>query len=343
MKNRILVTGGTGYIGSHTVVELINAQYEVVIIDDLSNSYASVIDNILKITGKKPAFEQFNLCDKKLLDQFFKKYTDISAIIHFAASKSVNESVEKPLKYYRNNLMSCINLLDAMREYSVPYMVFSSSCTVYGQPEKLPVTEYAPLQTPSSPYGNTKQICEKIIQDVTISNEDISAISLRYFNPIGAHTSSLIGELSTGTPDNLVPYITQTGIGIREFLRVFGNDYDTPDGTCIRDFIHVIDIADVHIKAVERLLGNKNKAQYEFFNVGTGRGYSVMEVIKTFEKVSGKKLNYKILGRRPGDIEKIWADTSLANKELEWVATRDLDEMLLTAWNWEKHYRPVNI
>ncbi|MBF0395388.1 MAG: UDP-glucose 4-epimerase GalE [Desulfobacterales bacterium] len=343
MKNRILVTGGTGYIGSHTVVELINAQYEVVIIDDLSNSYASVIDNILKITGKKPVFEQFNLCDKKFLDQFFEKYTDISAIIHFAASKSVNESVEKPLKYYRNNLMSCINLLDAMREYSVPYMVFSSSCTVYGQPEKLPVTEYAPLQTPSSPYGNTKQICEKIIQDVTISNEDISAISLRYFNPIGAHTSSLIGELSTGTPDNLVPYITQTGIGIREFLRVFGNDYDTPDGTCIRDFIHVIDIADVHIKAVERLLGNKNKAQYEFFNVGTGRGYSVMEVIKTFEKVSGKKLNYKILGRRPGDIEKIWADTSLANKELEWVATRDLDEMLLTAWNWEKHYRPVNI
>ncbi len=339
MANKILVTGGTGYIGSHTVVELINAGFEVVIIDDLSNSLISALDGIEKIIGKRPAFEQFNLCDREKVFSFFKKQPDINGIIHFAASKAVGESVNVPLKYYRNNLFSLINLLDAQIEYNIQNLVFSSSCTVYGQPDKLPVTEDAPVQKANSPYGNTKQICEEIIQDTIKANKNLKAISLRYFNPIGAHDSALIGELPLGIPDNLVPYITQTAFGIREELKVYGDDYNTPDGSCIRDYIHVVDLAKAHVIALKRMIENKTKADYEYFNLGTGNGFSVLDAIKSFEKVSGQKLNYKIVNRRPGDIEKIWADTSYANNELGWKAEKSLDEMMLSAWNWEKSYR----
>jgi UDP-glucose 4-epimerase len=339
MKKKILVTGGTGYIGSHTVVELIGEGFEPIIVDNLYNSEAEVINRIQKITGVKPLLEVFDLCDQDRLNLFIKKHQDISAVIHFAAYKAVGESVNKPLDYYRNNLLSLVNLLDAMKHYAIPHLVFSSSCTVYGQPEKLPVTEDAPLQPATSPYGNTKQIGESIIRDTVASDKNVKAISLRYFNPIGAHPSALIGELPRGVPENLVPYLTQTGYGIREELKVFGDDYDTPDGSCVRDYLHVVDLAKAHVIAIKRLIENKNKKNYEVFNLGTGNGVSVFEAIKSFERVSGIKLKFKIVGRRAGDIEKIWADPSFANNELGWKTLSSLDEAMKTAWEWEKMIR----
>lgn len=339
MKKKIMVTGGTGYIGSHTSVELIEKGFDVIIIDNLYNSEAEVIDRIYKITGVKPVLEVFDLCDQEKLERFFKKYKDILAIIHFAAYKAVGESVDKPLEYYRNNLLSLVNLLDSMKGFSIPNLVFSSSCTVYGQPVKLPVTEDAPLQPATSPYGNTKQIGEAIIRDTTVSDNKIKAISLRYFNPIGAHPSALIGELPRGVPENLVPYITQTAYGLRDDFKIFGNDFDTPDGYCIRDYLHVVDLAKAHVVAVKRLIDGKNRKNYEIFNLGTGIGVSVLEVINSFERVSGIKLKYTVTGRRAGDIEKIWADPSFANKELGWKTLSSLDEAMKTAWDWEKHIR----
>jgi UDP-glucose 4-epimerase len=342
MKKKIVVTGGTGYIGSHTAVELINEGFEVILIDNLYNSEAVVAERIGKITGTTPALEVFDLCNKEKLDIFFRKKNDIAAIIHFAAYKAVGESVNKPLEYYRNNLLSLINLLDGMIQYAIPSLVFSSSCTVYGQPEKLPVTEDAPMQPAISPYGNTKQIGEEIIRDATFSCKKIKAISLRYFNPIGAHPSALIGELPRGIPENLVPFITQTAYGLRDELKVFGNDYNTPDGSCIRDYLHVVDLAKAHVIAVQRLIRNRNKKNYEVFNLGTGNGVSVLEAIKSFERVSGIKLNYRITGRRAGDIEKIWADPSFANKELGWKTLSSLDDAMRSAWEWEKYFRKQN-
>ncbi len=339
MKKKILVTGGTGYIGSHTTVELIEEGFDVVIIDNLHNSDAEVADRIEKITGVRPELEVFDLCDNIRLNGFFEKHRDITSIIHFAAFKAVGESVNNPLGYYRNNLVSHMNLLDAMKKYGIPDFVFSSSCTVYGQPEKLPVTENTPLQPAASPYGNTKQVGEAIIRDTTFSDNRIKAISLRYFNPIGAHPSGLIGEQPRGVPENLVPFITQTAIGLRDELKVFGDDYDTPDGSCIRDYLHVVDLAKAHVVSVKRLQDNKNKNPYEVFNLGTGKGVSVLEAIKSFERVSGKSLKYRITGRRPGDIEKIWADPSYANSELGWKTLSSLDEAMRTAWEWEKQIR----
>jgi UDP-glucose 4-epimerase len=339
MKKKILVTGGTGYIGSHTAVELINEGFEVVIIDNLYNSEAEVADRIATITGVKPTLEVFDLCDKQKLSDFFSRHKDLSAIIHFAAYKAVSESVSKPLGYYHNNLVPLINMLDLMKNNGVAHLVFSSSCTVYGQPEKLPVTENAPLQPATSPYGNTKQVGEEIIRDTAFADKNINAIALRYFNPIGAHPSGLIGELPRGVPENLVPFITQTAYGIRQELKVFGDDYDTPDGSCIRDYLHVVDLAKAHVVAVKRLVEGKNKKNFEVFNLGTGNGVSVLEAIRSFERISGVKLNYKITGRRPGDIEKIWADPSFANRELGWKTVSTLDEAMLTAWEWEKNIR----
>jgi UDP-glucose 4-epimerase len=333
-KTKILVTGGTGYIGSHTVVELQNKGYEVVIVDNLSNSRREVVDNIEKITGKKPLLEVFDLVDREKTEDFFKRHNDIKGVIHFAAYKAVGESVEKPLKYYRNNLVSLMNIMESMIHNNVENLVFSSSCTVYGQPDELPVSEKAPIKKAESPYGNTKQISEEIIQD-TVKVEPVKAIALRYFNPIGAHESALIGELPLGVPNNLVPFITQTAIGIREQLRVFGDDYNTPDGTAIRDYIHVVDLAKAHVIAVDRMINGKMKEDFEVFNLGTGNGYTVLEVIKSFEKVSGEKLNYKIVDRRPGDVEKVWANPEYSNKELGWKAEKGLDEMMLSAWKWE--------
>lgn len=333
---KILVTGGTGYIGSHTVVELIAEGYEVVIIDNLYNSEASVINRIEKISGTKPVLEIFDLCDRDKVDDFFNRNSDLDAIIHFAAYKAVGESVNKPLDYYRNNLVSLMNLLESMRKHGTGSFVFSSSCTVYGQPENLPVTEDAPLQPPTSPYGNTKQIGEAIIRDTISSDTRLKAISLRYFNPIGAHPSALIGELPRGVPENLVPYITQTAIGLREELKVFGNDYNTPDGSCIRDYLHVVDLAKAHVVAVGRLLENRNRQNYEVFNLGTGKGVSVLEAIDSFQRIAGVKLKYKIVGRRAGDIEKIWADPTFANSELGWKTQSSLDDAMKTAWDWEK-------
>lgn len=338
-KGKILVTGGTGYIGSHTVVELQQSGFEVVIIDDLSNSSAETVDNIEKITGIRPEFEEFNLQDAAKCDAFFTKYEGIQAIIHFAASKAVGESVQEPLLYYRNNLTSLMNLVECQRKFGVKNIVFSSSCTVYGQPEILPVTEATPRKEAESPYGNTKSVCEDILRDSTSAYENINAIALRYFNPIGAHESALIGENPSGVPNNLVPFITQTAAGIREQLSVFGDDYDTRDGSCIRDFINVVDLAKAHVVAIDRLLTGKNKANYEYFNIGTGDGATVLELINSFIKSTGVDLNYKIVARRDGDIEKIYADTTLANDELGWTAEKTLDETLLSAWNWEKSYR----
>lgn len=339
MKKKILVTGGTGYIGSHTTVELTEDGFEVIIIDNLYNSEAEVADRICQITGIKPELAVFDICDKEKLNGFLQKQENIDGIIHFAAYKAVGESVNKPLEYYRNNLLSLINLLEAMKIHGIPHLVFSSSCTVYGQPEKLPVTEDAPIQPAMSPYGNTKQIGEEIIRDAAAANEKIKAISLRYFNPIGAHPSALIGELPRGVPENLVPFITQTAFGLRKELKVFGNDYNTPDGSCIRDYLHVVDLAKAHVTAVKRLIENKNKSNYEVFNLGTGKGVSVLEAIKSFERVSGIRINYQITGRRAGDIEKIWADPSLANRELGWKTISTLDESMRTAWEWEKYIR----
>lgn len=337
MKEKILVTGGAGYIGSHTVVELQNNGYDVVIVDDLSNSSINVLDGIEKITGKRPAFEQIDCGDMEKMSALFEKYPGIKAIIHFAASKAVGESVEKPLMYYRNNVLSLITILELMKKYQAPNLVFSSSCTVYGQPDILPVTEDAPTKPATSPYGNTKQIDEEIIRDTIHAEKDLKAIALRYFNPVGAHPSALIGELPNGVPNNLIPFVTQTAMGIRKELSVFGDDYDTPDGSAVRDYIYVVDLAKAHVIAVKRLLENTNKKPLEFFNLGTGRGLSVLEIVNEFEKSTGVKVNYKIVGRREGDIEKVWADPSFANNELGWKANTPVDEMLKTAWKWEQH------
>ncbi len=335
MANKILVTGGTGYIGSHTVVELQNSGCEVVIADNLSNSKIEVLDGIEAITGVRPLFEKVDLSCTKECTEFFKKQTGIKAIIHFAASKAVGESVEKPLLYYRNNLNSLMNILEAMKEFKIPNLVFSSSCTVYGQPDKLPVTEATPRKEAESPYGNTKTICEDIIRDTTKASPELKGIALRYFNPIGAHPSTQIGELPLGVPNNLIPFLTQTVAGMRAELSVFGNDYNTPDGSCIRDYINVVDLAKAHVVAINRLIEEKQKANYEFFNVGTGKGVSVLEIIESFERATGEKVPHKIVERRAGDIEQIYADTTFSNKELGWKSEKTLDETLLSAWNWQ--------
>ncbi|MDW3195909.1 MAG: UDP-glucose 4-epimerase GalE [Cytophagales bacterium] len=334
--SKILVTGGTGYIGSHTAVELLNVGFEVVIIDDLSNSELSVLDGIEEITGKRPSFAQFDLIDKSALESFFREHQNISGIIHFAAKKAVGESVQQPLMYYRNNFDSLLNLLEMMSVHKIPNIVFSSSCTVYGQPDKLPVTEDTPFQPAESPYGYSKQVCEIILRDACIADQSLNAIALRYFNPTGAHESAIIGELPKGVPANLVPFITQTAAGIRKQLKVFGNDYDTPDGSAVRDYIHVVDLAKAHVVALNRQLKQNQKSNYEFFNIGTGQGNSVLEVVKTFERVNDLKLNYQIVERRSGDIENIYADTTLANEELGWSAELGIEEMLTSAWKWQQ-------
>ena len=328
IKPRILVTGGTGYIGSHTAVELINAGYKVVIIDNLSNSNRDVLDGIEKITGVRPDFVEADCTDMPALTALFEKYPDIKGIINFAASKAVGESVEKPVLYYRNNLNTLMNLLDLMPRFGVKGIVFSSSCTVYGEPDSNPVTEAAPIKKATSPYGNTKQISEEIITDVINSGAPFKSVILRYFNPVGAHPSALIGELPNGVPQNLIPYLTQTAIGIRKELSVFGNDYDTPDGSCIRDFINVVDLAKAHVIAVERMLDDKGEAPVEIFNLGTGKGLSVLELIASFERATGVKVPHKIVGRRTGDIEKVWADPRHANEVLGWKAETSIDDTM---------------
>ncbi|MDR1089474.1 MAG: UDP-glucose 4-epimerase GalE [Prevotella sp.] len=343
MKGKILVTGGAGYIGSHTVVELQNAGYSVVIIDNLSNSTADSIDGIERITGIRPVFEKLDCNDFDGLKKLFAVHPDIKGIIHFAASKAVGESVQKPLLYYRNNLNSLINLLDLMPESGVKNIVFSSSCTVYGEPDKNPIDESAPIKPAESPYGNTKQINEEVIHDVVRSGAPVKSIILRYFNPVGAHPSAEIGELPNGVPQNLVPYITQTAMGIRQQLSVFGDDYNTPDGSCIRDFINVVDLAKAHVVAIDRMLEDKSRDKVEIFNLGTGRGVSVLELIEVFEKVSGTKLNYKIVGRREGDIEKIWAEPKHANTVLGWTATENIEDTMASAWKWQLKLREKGI
>lgn len=340
MKQTILVTGGTGFIGSHTTVELIEAGYNVVIVDNLSNSNIGVLDGIEKITGVRPAFEQVDLRDREATEGVFAKYPGIEGIIHFAASKAVGESVQKPLLYYHNNIISLINLLELMPKYGVKGIIFSSSCTVYGQPrpEDLPVTERAPHQKATSPYGNTKEINEQIIFDYIHSGASVKSIILRYFNPIGAHPSALIGELPNGVPNNLIPYVTQTAMGIREQLTVFGNDYNTADGTCIRDYIYVVDLAKAHVAAMARVL-DKETEPVECFNVGTGKGNSTLEIVKTFEAATGVKLNWKFGPRREGDIEKIWGDCTKANQVLGWKAATPLPEVLQSAWKWQQKLR----
>ena len=337
---KVLVTGGLGYIGSHTVVELQNAGFEVVIIDNLSNSSMEVLDGIIEITGKIPLFEKIDLRQKSEVIQFFEKYQDISGIIHFAASKAVGESVENPLLYYENNLTTLIYLLQACNNYTIKNFIFSSSCTVYGEPDKLPIDESAPIKKATSPYGNTKQISEEILNDsCKVSN--LKSIALRYFNPIGAHDSSKIGELPLGIPQNLVPFITQTAAGLRDQLSVFGDDYPTEDGSCIRDYIHVVDLAKAHVVALERLLKNRNSNQFETFNIGTGKGSSVLEVVNAFEKVTQQKLNYKIVDRREGDVISVYADTKKANEVLGWKAENSMEDSLLSSWNWEKKVRNI--
>jgi len=335
MHKKVIVTGGTGYIGSHTAVELITEGFEVVIIDNLYNSDISVLDGIHAITGITPKFYDTDICDSPGLSEIFRTEGRVDAIIHFAAYKAVGESVRKPLDYYRNNLTSLINLLDMMERHNTPVLVFSSSCTVYGQPDVLPVTETSPVKEAASPYGYTKQAGETIIRDTMTSRQSHKAVSLRYFNPIGAHPTAHIGELPRGVPENLVPYITQTAIGLRDELKVFGTDYDTPDGSCIRDYLHVVDLAKAHVVALKRLLDGDNKNNYEVFNLGTGTGVSVLEAIAAFERATGIKLKYTLTGRRAGDIEKIWADPSLANRELKWKTEISLDEAMETAWRWE--------
>lgn len=334
MPTNVLVTGGLGYIGSHTVVELLNSGYNVIIVDNLSNSDIHILDSIEKITGKKPVFYAIDLCDLALTKFVFTNHT-IDVVIHFAAFKSVSESVQQPIKYFQNNIVSLLNIVECMSEFKVKNIVFSSSATVYGQPDTLPVTEVMPFKKATSAYGSTKQIGEEILEKVADSGQ-IKNISLRYFNPVGAHASALIGELPKGVPNNLLPYITQTGIGKREKLTVFGNDYDTPDGTCIRDFIHVLDLAKAHKRACERLLNAEGTADFEVFNLGTGKGTSVLELIKGFEKASGKPLNYSFGPRREGDVEQVYADISLARDVLGWQAELGVDEMISSSWKWEQ-------
>ena len=343
MKEKVLVTGGTGFIGSHTVVELQNEGYEVIIVDNFSNSEPFIAERIARITGITPVLEPFDLCDAARVESIFERHPGIAAVIHFAALKAVGDSVLRPLEYYRNNLISLINLIDSMKRHKCRSLVFSSSCTVYGQPDMLPVTEDDPVTPAASPYGNTKKISEDILLDVTEATPDkLNAISLRYFNPIGAHPSALIGELPMGVPENLVPYITQTAIGIRKELSVYGDDYNTPDGTAIRDYLHVVDLAKAHVISVRRLLEGRNKAPREVFNLGTGNGVSVLEAIGAFEKETGIKIPYRIVSRRKGDIEKIWADPSLANSELGWRTISSLEDAMLTAWNWEQEIRKTD-
>lgn len=336
---KIVVTGGLGFIGSHVVVELQNEGFEVVIIDNLSNSSEDVLKGIATITGKVPVFEKIDLKDKPDVIDFFKRHHDVEGVIHFAASKAVGESVDKPLLYYENNLNTLVYILQQLQQKENSNFIFSSSCTVYGQADELPITESAPIQAAESPYGNTKQIGEEIIKDSCKVATNLSAIALRYFNPIGAHESVNIGELPIGVPQNLVPFITQTGIGLREQLSVFGNDYPTKDGTCIRDYIHVVDLAKAHVSALKRLVEEKNSANYEVFNIGTGKGSSVLEVISAFEKISNQKLNYKIVDRREGDVVAAFADTTKANTVLGWKAKSSLEEALMSAWEWEKKIR----
>ncbi len=339
----ILVTGGTGFIGSHTVVELQNAGHEVLVIDDLSNSRIEVLDAIEKISGKRPIFEKADITDREALAAMFSKYQGrIEGVIHFAAKKAVGESVANPLLYYHVNVGGTVNLLEGMAENNIRNIVFSSSCTVYGQPDVIPVDETAPRKQAESPYGNTKSICEDVLRDTSASSS-LRVVALRYFNPIGAHASALIGELPLGTPNNLVPYITQTGIGKREQLTVHGNDYPTTDGTCIRDYIHVVDLAKAHIKALDRLLSNGQKSAFEVFNIGTGSGSTVLEVIQAFEKVSGRQLNYRIGPRRAGDITQVYADTSFSNRELGWSSELGLEDALRSAWAWEQHCQTLGL
>jgi UDP-glucose 4-epimerase len=333
--SRILITGGTGYIGSHTCVELIRAGLDVVIIDDLSNSELHVLDNIKAITGVKPEFYQADLTDHRILSDILQKQKPLSAVIHFAARKSVGESVQKPSLYYHTNILSLLNVLDAMKKFSIPSLVFSSSSTVYGEPDSLPVRETMPFKPAQSPYGNTKQIGEAMIRDLANADPSLRFISLRYFNPIGADESGLIGELPKGTPGNLVPFITQTVAGLRPELQIFGDDYSTPDGTAIRDYIHVTDLAKAHVAALNRLLNNETRHNYEFFNVGTGKGYSVFEIIDCFEAVNKILIPFRITGRRAGDVECIYADTSLAHTELNWKAEKNLEDMMRSAWKWQ--------
>ncbi|MGE9291310.1 MAG: UDP-glucose 4-epimerase GalE [Puniceicoccales bacterium] len=341
MNEKILVTGGAGYIGSHTTVELIERGYEVVIIDDLSNSEESVLDGIESITGTRPDLAVFDICDEAKLELFFQAHPDISAIIHFAAAKAVGESVSRPLHYYRNNILSLVNLLEVLPTTQAKGLVFSSSCTVYGQPDTLPVTENEPVKKALSPYGNTKQICEEILQDAITSGAEYRTIALRYFNPTGAHPSAKIGELPRGIPNNLVPFITQTGAGLREKIQIFGDDYNTPDGTCIRDYIHVVDLAKAHVIATERILQGTSPDLYEYFNLGTGKGSSVKEIVDTFEKVSGKELPKVMAPRRPGDVEAVYANTQRANEVLGWKSELGLEEMISSAWAWEKKIRGI--
>jgi UDP-glucose 4-epimerase len=336
MSNKILVTGGTGFIGSHTVVELYNAGYTPVIVDDLSNSSIKILDQIEKIIGYKPEFHQFDLCDEAETSAFIKNNTDIKGIIHFAAFKAVGESVQKPLEYYRNNFFSLINLLKEYQDKPVNF-VFSSSCTVYGQPDSLPVSETAPVKKAESPYGNTKQIAEEILSETAAINKNYNIVALRYFNPVGAHSTALIGELPIGVPQNLVPFITQTAIGKREKITVFGDDYSTPDGSCIRDYIHVVDLAKAHVAAIKRMDEGQSKDNYEVFNIGTGKGSTVLEVINAFESSTGQKLNYIIGPRRAGDIEQIYGDATKSSQELGWTAELNLEDMMQSAWEWEKY------
>lgn len=337
----VLISGGAGYIGSHTAVELINAGYEVVIIDNLSNSEREAISGIENITGRKINFEEVDTCDKEALRKIFEKYA-FESVIHFAAFKAVGESMAQPLMYYQNNLVSFMNIVEMMKTYNRPNVLFSSSATVYGEAETLPVTEKTPRQPATSPYGNTKQIAEDILRDCCRAYNNLYGIALRYFNPIGAHPSALIGELPRGVPNNLVPFITQTAVGIRQYLSVFGNDYATPDGTCLRDYIDVVDLAKAHVSAIDRMTGGKRENKYEIFNIGTGNPVSVLELITTFEEVNNIKLPYRMADRRPGDVTAVWADTSLANDVLGWKAERPLSETLTSAWQWEKNVRNIN-
>lgn len=341
---RILVTGGTGYIGSHTVVELMQKGYDVVIVDNLSNSNQAVLDGITAIVGSTPDFVLADCCDMAAMDALFTQYKDIEGVIHFAASKAVGESVEQPLMYYRNNLMSLVTVLEVMKKHNVKNIVFSSSCTVYGQPdaEHLPVDETAPIQKALSPYGNTKQINEEIISDQAHTDSSLHATILRYFNPIGAHPSAMIGELPNGVPQNLLPFVTQTAAGLRAELKVFGDDYNTPDGSCIRDYIYVVDLAKAHVKAVERMLAGLPTEQVEVFNLGTGRGLSVLEILRTFMQVTGVNIPYQIVGRREGDIEQVWAKPDKANTVLGWSADTPIEEVLLSAWKWEQKIRSLD-
>lgn len=335
---KILVTGGTGYIGSHTVVELHNSGYEVVLVDDLSNSSIKILDQLEKIIGFKPEFYQFDLCSEQKVNDFIAQHNDITGVIHFAASKAVGESVQNPLKYYRNNFFSLINLLNGFKQNGVDF-VFSSSCTVYGQPDVLPVTEEAPVKKAESPYGNTKQIAEEILQETCAVTPALNVIALRYFNPVGAHKTALIGELPIGVPANLIPFVTQSAIGKRGPITVFGNDYDTVDGSAIRDYIHVVDLAKAHVAALKRMEEKRSASNYEVFNVGTGRGTSVLEIIKAFESATNETLNYQIGPRREGDIEKVYGDVSKSEKELNWKAELDVEEMMRSAWAWEKYIK----